>query len=154
MDLIKELVVNTLHVDIEDLPWVETRPGMELRYIHSDASKGINVIQLRAQPWVKSELHRHLGFVFGITTRGAWGHDPKEFGYKPGSFICEPNEVHAFFNGPEISEAFFISGPGGMVDYDDAGNEVVREQNSKDGMQWYLDQCEAKGLPRPNIRHD
>lgn len=126
MDAIKDLVVNTLHKNIEDIPWTPAGPGMEYRLIHSDEQSGINVTQMRAQPWATTGHHRHEGMVLGITTRGAWSHDPKDFCYKPGSFIAEPKEVHRFFNGPEVSEVFFIAGPGAMVDCDEQGNEISR----------------------------
>ena len=135
MHSIADLLVNTYHVDIEDIPWTQTRPGMEVRRIYSDPERGISVLQMRAQPWVTTPPHRHEGMVLGITTRGAWSHDPKEYVYKPGSFIAEPNEVHRFFNGPEISEVFFISGPGATIDYDEAGNEVVRKAGPDDALQ-------------------
>ena len=99
MNALEQLVVTTLHAKFEEFPWVSTIEGTEMRVVHARPAQKMHVVQFRAYPGARSGLHRHLGTVIGITTRGAWSHDPKDFLYKPDSYICEPTELHRFFNG-------------------------------------------------------
>ena len=147
------LLIHTAHAIVDDLPWVPSRPGMEIRYIHCSASRRMSAVQIRAQPGATTGLHRHLGPVLGYTTKGAWSHDPRDYIYRPNSYICEPNELHRFFNGPQVTEAIYISF-GDTEFVDDEGREVVLRANAAAGLARYFQLCEEKGLPRPNVLQD
>lgn len=150
MTAIDDVVARTLHVATEDLPWVETAPGFEMRVIHGRPEEGFVATQVRAQPDVQQGWHRHTSLGFGYTTRGAWGHD-FNYEYRPGTYIFEtPGVVHRFLNGPGITEAFFITHSDTEF-IDPETNEVLGRFTLADMVDGYLSRCEQLGLPRPNI---
>lgn len=150
MNDLTKLLVSTLHAKFDDYPWITFTPGLEVRLVHARPSQNLTVVQLRAQPGARSGLHRHLAPTFGFTTKGAWSHDPHDFAYQPNSYVCEPNELHRFHNGPAVSEAYYIN-TGDSEQFDDEGREVISRRNAAQYLQNYLQQCEEAGLPRPNI---
>ena len=150
MNAAEKLIVNTLHARFEDYPFVNLAPGIEIKLVHARLSQNLTVIQMRVQPFAKTGLHRHLAPQYGLTTMGAWGHDPHEFLYRPNSYICEPvGEIHRFHNGPDVSEAYFIR-TGETESFDDKG-QLTGRQNAEGFLKIYLERCEAAGLRRPSI---
>lgn len=150
MNAAGQLIITTLAANFDDFPWVELYKGIEIKLIHARPEENLSVVQIRAQPFTSGGWHRHAAHTFGFTTRGLWGHDPKEFHYAPNSYVCEPNELHRFHNGPGVSEAYYIN-TGDNIRYDPEGREEVGRSNAADVLRIYLEKCEAAGLPRPNI---
>jgi len=146
----QRLIINTLSANFDDVPWVELYKGQEIKLIHARVEENLSVVQIRAQPFTSGSWHRHLSPTFGFTTKGLWGHDPNEFHYAPNSYVCEPNELHKFHNGPGVSEAYYIN-TGDNVRYDAEGKEEVGRSGAKEFLKLYMEKCEAMGLPRPNI---
>ena len=141
----------TQHVQTEDVPWVQVDPLVEARILQVRPQDSLVAYQQRFQPGYKYQLHRHTGMVFGLTTRGAWGHKPDDLCYTKGVYLFEPaGVVHAFFNGPEISEAIFIV-LGEVQDLDPETKEVVRTSSAGAFLDEYFTLCEKQGKPRPNI---
>ncbi len=148
---IKELLVSTLYANFDDHPWAEINKGQEIKVVQLRPSENLIVLQLRAQPFVVGGLHKHVGFTFGFTTKGAWSHNPKEFPYLPNSFVCEPiDEFHRYCNGPGITETYFIN-IGEQLYYDDEGREIIRRSTAQSLHDKYMAKCEELGLPRPNV---
>jgi quercetin dioxygenase-like cupin family protein len=143
--------LRTLHIHRDDVPFVPHSLGLEIRYLQFRPADNISVVELRAQPGASTPLHRHDSPVLGITTLGAWGHDT-EYEYRPGSYIFEtPGVVHQFMNGPEVSQAYFIS-TGSYVEVDpDTREPVDRPSTGGSALDFYFQQCESMGLPRPNV---
>jgi 2,4'-dihydroxyacetophenone dioxygenase len=151
MTNLKKLLVSTAHAQFDNYPWIEFLPGQELKVVQARLADNLTVIQFRAQPGVRSGLHRHMGFVFGVTTKGAWSHDPDDFAYHPNSYVCEPlGELHRFYNGPQVTEACYIS-IGDTEYFDDEGREVVGRSDPAKLVTEYLAKCEERRLPRPNV---
>lgn len=145
-----DAIVETLHVHSDDLPWVSLQEGMELRLLHVSVEDNFVVQHVRAQPGVRTELHRHSDPVFGFTLKGAWGHD-ESYSYVPGTYIYEmPGVVHRFLNGPEVSEAVFVVH--GTIDILDAQGEVTRSSIPASALlDAYLDLCAKEGHPAPRL---
>jgi 2,4'-dihydroxyacetophenone dioxygenase len=144
----------TGHIQSEDLPFVDSPvPGLKSRILHYREDEKMFATQLRAAPLSESSLHVHLGPVYAYTLGGSWGHDLK-YEYVKGTYIFEPiGVVHKFFAGPDPVDAIFIGyGESHMVD----------EETGEPGMnisvpalvEYYFEQCEKQGLPRPNILRD
>jgi hypothetical protein len=148
---LRDLMVTTLHAEIDDFPWIAINEGQELKVLQVRPSQDLIVVHLRAKPFFVGGLHKHIGFTFGYTTKGAWSHSVKEFPYKPHSYVCEPiNELHRFCNGPEVSEAFYIT-IGKQEYYDERGKEVIRRNTPESLLAMYYQKCEEAGLRRPNV---
>lgn len=151
MSIQMERHISTQHALLDDYPWIEMSPKIETRVLQARPDDHMIMIQTRAHPGAISMLHRHLGPVFGLTQKGAWGHHPSEFPFRPGSYICEPlHELHRFHNGPDISETFFVY-HGDVEIMDDSGKEVLGRSNAATLLAHYFQQCESRGLPRPNV---
>ena len=147
---IQKLIVTTLHADFDDFPFVEFYKGQEIKLVHARPEQNLSVVQIRAQPFIVGSLHRHMGPTFGFTTKGAWGHDLVEYPYHPNSYVCEPNELHRFHNGPGVSEAYYIN-TGDHVTYDPEGREEIKRTTAAGFLKAYLEKCEEMRLPRPNV---
>ena len=152
MTSIKDVTAATLHVATDDLPWGTTAPGFETRMIHCNLEEGFSVNQIRVQPGVEQGWHRHEAPIFAYTTAGAWGHNRK-YEYRPGTYVFEtPGVVHRFLNGPEVTEAFFIStGHADAQFLDMTSGDVIRTVTQADLLEFYLHACEELGIPRPNV---
>jgi 2,4'-dihydroxyacetophenone dioxygenase len=148
---ISEALDKTLHISSQDVPWVSYMEGLENRILHARPSESLIVSQTRFQPNARAGLHKHTGPVFAYTIKGQWSHDPRDFIYKPGTYVYEAIDVfHAFFNGPEVSEVLFIN-HGGVEFKPENGEKVGRRLDSASILRTYFERCEKAGLPRPNI---
>jgi 2,4'-dihydroxyacetophenone dioxygenase len=143
-------VLKTLHIQVDDVPFVEVGPGLKMRVLQYRPEHSLLAEELEAAPGAESVLHRHLAPVLGWTTRGAWGHD-RTYAYRPESYIFEtPGVVHQFLNGPDVTRALYIErGDTELVDPDTRETIEVSALSSR--MRYYLESCEAAGLPRPNV---
>ena len=152
MKHLEHLLITTLHKKFDDHPWVSVYKGSgtESRLLHARPEQKMTVVQFRACPGARTGLHRHLGPVLGITTKGAWSHHPEEFPYQADSYVCEPTELHRFHNGPDLTEVFYIN-LGDTEWYDEEGREVIGRTNASIVVERYLQGCEEMGLPRPNV---
>jgi quercetin dioxygenase-like cupin family protein len=143
----------TAHLNVKDVPWVESAPGMELRVVHYREDAQMLATQLRAAPGATSDKHRHLGPAHAFTTAGSWGHDD-DYEYVPGSYIFEPvGVVHRFFGGPDGAEAFFLT-YGESEWIDEETGEVAGALGARALAEQYFQLCEEQGLPRPNVLRD
>lgn len=146
VDMAKELK-KTLHIHSDELPWVQTCPGLESRFLQARVKDDFYVTQLRAQPGAVTALHRHpvQRGIGGFTLKGAWGHD-KRYLYRPGTYIFEtPGVVHQFFNGPEVTEVVFFGE--GISEFVNPGTlEVTSRVTAEMALQQYLDYCEERGV--------
>jgi 2,4'-dihydroxyacetophenone dioxygenase len=141
----------TGHVHPNDTPWVATSvPGMELRLLQYREDADMMATELRALPFCVSGKHQHLDPAYAITLEGCWGHD-HSYEYRPGTYVFEPiGVVHQFFAGPEPVRAIFIA-HGKAQFIDEETGEVAGTLTVADQVAHYFQQCEAAGLPRPNI---
>lgn len=140
----------TLHLHSEQVPWVSFTGGAEVRVLHARPDEDFIVTQINAPAGTESELHRHLGPVFGWTNSGRWGHDTT-YEYRAGTYIFEtPMVVHRFHAADEPVDAVFISY--GMLErIDPETMEVYKRLGSASILQGYFEACEQQGLPRPNV---
>jgi 2,4'-dihydroxyacetophenone dioxygenase len=144
--------VKTLHIDAEEIPWVTyERAGIvsSRRLLQVRPEEDLLVTQMSCGPSAVGALHRHHGPVYAFTQAGSWGHD-RQFLYRPGVYVYEtPGVVHRFLSGPEGATATFIYH--GDVDFIGDGGEVVDSYTPANMLARYLEECEAQGLPRPNL---
>jgi hypothetical protein len=140
----------TLVVQGEDIPWVKG-PGWERRILQARVKDGMLVTQDRFHPGFKYGLHRHRAPVLGYTLKGAWSHEATNFPYTAGSYIYEQvDNLHRFYNGPEISEVIYIQF-GEVENVDPETGAVTSRSSVASDLAAYFERCEAQGLARPNI---
>jgi 2,4'-dihydroxyacetophenone dioxygenase len=140
----------TLHIRVEDVPFVQGSAGIEFRMLQYRPDDNLVVIELQAQPGAESPLHRHLGPVLGWTTKGAWGHD-RTYSFQPNSYIFEtPGVIHRFLNGPEVTRALYVL-MGATEQIDPESLQVIGTSELSGKLTGYLEACESAGLPRPNV---
>jgi len=136
-------LLQTLHIDSDEVPFIEFEPGVEVRLLHVRLDEGVVVTQARSQPGVVSPLHRHPQPVYAWTLRGAWGHD-RRFLYRPGTYVFEtPGVAHRFFCGPEIAEAVFIT-TGDIEWLDSQTRQVARVSTPEARFKAYVEACGAE----------
>jgi 2,4'-dihydroxyacetophenone dioxygenase len=80
-----QLVVR--HVGDDDIPWVDTGIGVELKILRIDKTHGTWVIRNRFQPGVQLQIHKHTGTVDGYTLSGRWHYLEYDFVSVAGSYI-------------------------------------------------------------------
>jgi quercetin dioxygenase-like cupin family protein len=151
MSVTKDNKLWTSHINIEDVPFINTGvPGMEMRLLHYREDEEMSATQLRAAPFTVSGKHVHLAPAHAYTIAGSWGHD-HNYEYVRGTYIFEPiGVVHQFFSGPEPVDAFFVA-YGESQWIDEETGEVGGSIGIAAQVAHYFQQCEEQGLPRPNI---
>ena len=143
LDMAKELE-KTLHIHSSDLPYIDLGGGNESRILMARPEENIYAIQFRAQPFIKSPLHKHRDPLIGYTLKGRWGHD-ESYEYLPGTFVFEtPGVVHQFINGPEITEVVFIGNPNIEV-VDPETLEVIGSYDGVEMINAYMQKCKEQG---------
>jgi quercetin dioxygenase-like cupin family protein len=142
-------VADTLHVGIEDMPWVVLGNGAEIQLLHVDLAQGLWITRNRMQPGVAVEKHYHTGSVFAVTQKGRWYYKetPDQIN-SPGSYLFEPPmSVHSLMvpedqDGP--TEVWFAV-YGANINLDD-NNQVTSIVDANAVLQGYRTYCDALGL--------
>lgn len=140
----------TMHLHSCEIPWVDFDGGTSVRILHARPSEDFVVTQVKAAPGSESQLHRHLGPVFGWTDIGRWGHD-RTYEYRPGTYIFEtPGVIHKFYAGEQAVEAVFVGY--GILEYIDPDSlDVIQSLKPSDVLRHYMEACEKSGVGRPNV---
>jgi 2,4'-dihydroxyacetophenone dioxygenase len=147
--------LTTLHVHADEVPWV-SQPGLASgdirgRVLHAPEDGSFVVTQLQVGPGVLSGLHRHIGPTFAYTSKGSWGHDTT-YRYHPGTYVFEtPGVVHRFHSGDEATTEVLFVNYATLEFIDSDSMEVIGSMTPFDIAQKYFEDCEAAGVPRPNI---
>lgn len=140
------------HAGEDDLPWVDTGTGVDLKVLRIDTTHGTWVIRNRFAPGVQLQTHKHTGTVDGYTLAGRWHYLEYDFVSTAGSYIHEPaNSVHTLTVPEDNTEAtdvlFVIEGsllnltPDGQVEYTTDAESILEVYNAF---------CEQQGHPRPS----
>lgn len=147
-------VVNVAsHLGEEDIPWVDTGTGVELKLVRADIEVGLWIVRNRFAAGVTVQKHRHTGQVYGYTLRGAWKYIEYDYINRAGSFLYEPagseHTLKVLDDNTEPTDAWFqIYGSNLNLDAD--GN--VESMTDAGGIYTaYMAMCEAQDLPRPNV---
>ncbi len=141
------------HLGEEEIPWVDTGTGVELKLVQADIEAGLWIVRNRFAPGVVVQKHKHTGQVYGYTLTGAWMYAEYDYINRAGSFLYEPAGSEHTLTVPddntEPTDVWFqIYGSNLNLDAD--GN--VESITDAEGIYAaYMAMCEAQGLPRPNV---
>jgi 2,4'-dihydroxyacetophenone dioxygenase len=139
----------TLHLGIDELPFVPVSEGVELQLLHVDLTNGLWINRTRLQPGANVVTHFHAGMVLAVTLQGKWYYreSPDQMN-KAGSYLFEPaGSVHtlqaaADVVGPTIAW-FAIWGPN--INLNENG-EVQTILDARAVLTIYRARCAAAGL--------
>ena len=146
-------MTEAFHLGEEEIPWVDTGTGVELKLVQADIEAGLWIVRNRFAPGVVVQKHRHTGQVYGYTLTGAWRYAEYDYINRAGSFLYEPAGSEHTLTVPddntELTDVWFqIYGSNLNLDAD--GN--VESITDAEGIYTaYMAMCEAKGLDRPNV---
>ena len=146
-------MTEAFHLGEEEIPWVDTGTGVELKLAQADIEAGLWIVRNRFAPGVVVQKHKHTGQVYGYTLTGAWMYAEYDYINRAGSFLYEPAGSEHTLTVPddntELTDVWFqIYGSNLNLDAD--GNvELITDAEGIYAA--YMAMCEAQGLPRPNV---
>lgn len=146
-------MTEAFHLGEDEIPWVDTGTGVELKLVQADIEAGLWIVRNRFVPGVVVQKHKHTGQVYGYTLTGAWKYAEYDYTNRAGSFLYEPAGSEHTLTVPddntELTDVWFqIYGSNLNLDAD--GNvESITDAEGIYGA--YMAMCEAQGLPRPNV---
>ena len=79
----------------DDLPWIDSGRGNEVKLLTAKISESLWIVRTRFQPGTAVQTHRHTGQVYAYTMSGSWHYKESEYVNRAGSFLYEPaGSVH------------------------------------------------------------
>ena len=146
-------MTEAFHLGEEEIPWVDTGTGVELKLVQADIEAGLWIVRNRFAAGVVVQKHKHTGQVYGYTLTGSWKY--AEYGYvnRAGSFLYEPagseHTLTVLDDNTELTDVWFQI-YGSNLNLDAEGN--VESITDAEGIYAaYMAMCEAQGLGRPNV---
>ena len=153
MTALENTATEAVHLGEDDIPWVDTGGGVEIKLVQADIELGLWIVRNRFVPGSVVQTHKHTGQVFGYTLSGAWKYAEYPYVNRAGSFLFEPagsqHTLTVLDDNTELTDVWFqIYGANLNLDAD--GN--VESITDAGGIyQAYMALCEAQGLGRPNV---
>ena len=146
-------MTEAFHLGEEEIPWVDTGTGVELKLVQADIEAGLWIVRNRFAPGVAVQKHRHTGQVYGYTLTGAWMYAEYDYINRAGSFLYEPAGSEHTLTVPEDNTEptdvwFQIYGSNLNLDADDNVESITDAEGIYTA---YMAMCEAQGLDRPNV---
>ena len=146
-------MTEAFHLGEEEIPWVDTGTGVEIKLVQADIKAGLWIVRNRFAPGVVVQKHKHTGQVYGYTLTGAWMYAEYDYINRAGSFLYEPAGSEHTLTVPddntELTDVWFQI-YGSNLNLDTDGN--VESITDAEGIYAaYMAMCEAQGLPRPNV---
>ena len=146
-------MTEAFHLGEEEIPWVDTGTGVELKLVQADIEAGLWIVRNRFAPGVVVQKHKHTGQVYGYTLTGAWMYAEYDYVNRAGSFLYEPagseHTLTVLDDNTELTDVWFQI-YGSNLNLDAEGN--VESITDAEGIYAaYMAMCEAQGLGRPNV---
>ena len=151
-----ELEPSAFHRGEDDLPWIDSGRGNEVKLLTAKISESLWIVRTRFQPGTAVQTHRHTGQVYAYTMSGSWHYKESEYVNRAGSFLYEPaGSVHTLLvpeDNTEVTDVWFQI-YGANLNLDEEGNvESVTDAGSV--LQWYLQGCAEIGWEDPPVLTD
>ena len=151
-----ELEPSAVHRGEDDLPWIDSGRGNDVKLLTAKISEGLWIVRTRFQPGTAVQTHRHTGPVYAYTISGSWHYKESEYVNRAGSLLYEPaGSVHTLLvpeDNVEVTDVWFQI-YGANLNLDDDGNvESVTDAGSV--LQWYLEGAAAVGWDDPPVLID
>lgn len=144
-----EGAADTLHVGIDDLPWLEAGDGSAIQLLHVDLNQNLWITNARLPAGYSVVTHFHTGHVFAVTHRGSWFYaESPEAVSTAGSYLFEPAGSRHTLKTPADQEGdtivwFAIFGANLNLDAD---GKLVSIVDARSSLELYRGYCKALGL--------
>lgn len=136
-----------------DLPMVEIAPGLSVQLLQVDFDHNIRITRSILAPGTRLRTHLHSGHVYAWTLGGTWKYEEHAESSTANSFLYEPAGSDHTLTVPadsgESADVVFIV-HGSNIEKDDQGR-IVGVTDAAAIARAYLDACERRGLPRPDV---
>ena len=74
-----ELEPRAVHRGEDDLPWIDSGRGNDVKLLTAKISEGLWIVRTRFQPGTAVQTHRHTGQVYAYTISGSWHYKESEY---------------------------------------------------------------------------
>lgn len=138
------------HIGADELPFAKIDGKTKFKMLQVKVSEGVWVVEFIFAAGYTSQMHKHLGPVWGFTHSGAWKYKEYDYVNRAGSFLYEPGgSTHTFECLDDNTHAsFVVGGPQYEVNPDGTPGAISDPESV---LQFYYSLCEAQGLPRPKV---
>lgn len=142
-------VLPTLHVGMDELPWIMVGEGAQLQLLHVDLNIGLWISKTRLRPGSKVQTHFHTGLVYAVTLQGSWHYlESPEAVNSAGSYLFEPaGSRHTLVTpaGDTQDMITWFAIYGANINLDEAG-QVTSIVDAKAALDFYRGYCAALDL--------
>lgn len=142
-----------LHRGDEELPFVETEPGVLTKLLQVDIPTGLWVVRTRFAPGITLQRHMHTGEVYAFTLAGSWRYLEYPEINRAGSYLFEPagsiHTLHVPATNTELTDVWFAV-KGANLNLD-AGGRVESVLHAAKLLHVYRKFCAAAGTPNPPV---
>src|SRR5438309_541622 len=140
-----EMALPDQAVHSDRIPWVPQGERVWYKPLRFDLANGrwVNLLKVAGQG--KVNRHRHSSQVLGYCIHGSWHYPERDWVARPGTFIYEPpGDIHTLVvNGDEEMITLFLLE--GVIQYLDANENVVSQDDVFSKMERYLSYCRQQG---------
>ena len=151
-----ELEPSAVHRGEDDLPWIDSGRGNDVKLLTAKISEGLWIVRTRFQPGTAVQTHRHTGQVYAYTISGSWHYKESEYVNRAGSFLYEPaGSVHTLLvpeDHVEVPDVWFQIYGANLILDDDGNGESGSDAGAV--LQWYLEGAAAVGWDDPPVLID
>lgn len=136
---------------VEDLPWAELAPGIEMKVLRTGAGSDRYTLMNRFAAGTVLPKHYHHGEVHAFTVAGSWGYQEYDWIATAGDYIFEPaGSIHTLMVPDDASEPAVVQFviQQGLDFLDDDGN-VFHVETAESITEMYLGCLDAAGIDRP-----
>ncbi|MBI4694413.1 MAG: 2,4'-dihydroxyacetophenone dioxygenase family protein [Gammaproteobacteria bacterium] len=100
-----------LHRGDDELPFVESEPGVLVKLVQVDIPTGLWVVRTRFAPGLTLQRHLHTGEVYAFTLSGSWRYLEYPEINRAGSYLFEPagsiHTLHVLDSNTEPTDVWF-----------------------------------------------
>ena len=110
-----ELEPSAIHRGEDDLPWIDSGRGNEVKLLAAKISESLWIVRTRFQPGTAVQTHRHTGQVYAYTMSGSWHYQESEYVNRAGSFCMNQPDQFTLFSFQKRTPKLQMSGSRFMV---------------------------------------
>jgi len=142
-----------LHRGDDELPFVESEPGVLVKLVQVDIPTGLWVVRTRFAPGLTIQRHLHTGEVYAFTLSGSWRYLEYPEINRAGSYLFEPagsiHTLHVLDSNTEPTDVWFAV-KGANLNLNAEG-KVEAVLNADKMLRIYRKLCADMGITNPPV---